>query len=209
MKFFILLLLLLWLFALDIKRTPFYSEAYHNRSERQSKKIDHATKTMMASGLNQFYTSLAKHQQKYHSRATPYLEQNEEDTFQVLTMEQLRRSMMFIIGLWALALIIFIAERALTKWEHWRSCRVQYLNRNHTHGFTFQRINQLIRRTLRNFPKTPGKSNKAQKTNTKTTKWISIQIGLLQIRILYHFWSAFQICEHCFFAPDFGSFSTF
>lgn len=95
-------------------------------SERTLKKIDKVTSSMMSSGLYQFYISFAEYKQKLAERVKSA--QDEDDNFRALTMDQLKRPMLFIFGLWSLAVVIFIMEHIISKWKHWRGCRIEYLD---------------------------------------------------------------------------------
>lgn len=63
-----------------------------------------------------------------------------EDIFRALTVDQLRRPMVLILGLWALVMIIIILEHIIFKWMYWRGCRIHYFNRNQNHNRRYRNI---------------------------------------------------------------------
>lgn len=93
-------------------------------TERQRKVVDRSSSALMESGLYQFYTSFGAYKQKLFERMLTSPE--EDDDLQVLTFQQLGRPMVFIFGLWALAIIIFITEHIISKWRKW--CNRRNLN---------------------------------------------------------------------------------
>lgn len=89
--------------------------------ERQHKQIDKSPSALMESGLHKFYTSFSAYKQKLFERESPNSE--DDDDLQVLTIQQLKRPMIFISGFWALAIIIFITEHIISGWRKWRNRR--------------------------------------------------------------------------------------
>lgn len=106
--------------------TRMHLETHGYASERTLEKIDKVTNAMMSSGLHQFYISFAEYKQKLTERVKSA--QDEDDDFRALTMDQFRRPMLFIFGLWSVAVAIFIMEHIISKWKHWRGCRIEYLD---------------------------------------------------------------------------------
>lgn len=100
-------------------------EAYRLVPEREIKKIDDTTSKMMENGLYQFYKYFSEYLLQLHHRT---LSNENDDEIQVLTMDQLKRPMMVILGLWGLAMAIFIMEHIIRKWKEWRGTRIQYLD---------------------------------------------------------------------------------
>lgn len=93
----------------------FYLVSDHYVSDLMLEKIDQTTSSMMESGLHAFYLSLTAFKQKCIEHL--YLSQTDDD-FRALTSGQLRRPMIFIFGLWSIAIIFFIAEIIILKWKN-------------------------------------------------------------------------------------------
>lgn len=65
--------------------------------------------------MHQFYSSFTKFQRQLFVRAfvTP-----DEDDSRALSMGQLKRPMIVLLGLWGVAVIVFVAEKVMTKWRN-------------------------------------------------------------------------------------------
>lgn len=112
---------------------------------RYRKKFNKVTSSMIESGLYRFYTSFADYKFKLRRR----IHSSEDDeNFQALTIQQLRRPMVLIFGLWTLSIVVFIAEHIFHKWQNWRSCRVKYFYLNQSY---FGIIQSYCRRVRTNF----------------------------------------------------------
>lgn len=98
--------------------SSFYLESDHYVSDRLIKNINKATSSMIESGLHSFYMSLNSFKQQFIERA--YFSQT-DDAFQALTTQQLKRPMILVFYLWATAVIVFIAEALVSKWNQWRN----------------------------------------------------------------------------------------
>lgn len=92
--------------------TGFYLESDHYVPERTMKKINAVTSAFMTNGIQQFITSFITFRRKLWER----FQFIEEDTVEnVLTMEELRRPMKWILLLWVLAVVIFFIEIIIFK----------------------------------------------------------------------------------------------
>lgn len=149
---------------------PFYLGSDHHVTEQQLRKIDRATSSMMSSGLYEFYTSYAEFKRRIMKPwcvgpCPRHTHDSDDDDLQVLTMEQLRRPMMLIFGLWALAAVIFVIEYIISKVNNWRSCRIRKLVPKRDSTFRFRRQftrftqsrHEFFRRTIGKFSKNPRK----------------------------------------------------
>lgn len=97
--------------------SQYYLESGNYVPERMTNRIDRTTSLMTENGLYQFYLSLAAFKQKFVDRA--YLDEDEDD-FQALTMGQLKRPMILLFCLWAVAMTLFMAEVIISKWKNQR-----------------------------------------------------------------------------------------
>lgn len=97
--------------------SPFYLESDHYVSNRLLDRIDKMTSSMMESGLHAFYMSLNSFKQQFFERA--YFSQT-DDEFRALTTQQLKRPMILIFGLWVLAVVVFMGEVCVIRWNQWR-----------------------------------------------------------------------------------------
>lgn len=106
------------LFSGEVK-FRFYMKSEYYVPERFIEKVDGMTSSLAESGLYTFFVSFSEFSRKFVER--PYLNRDvgEEDDVQVLTVEQLQRPMILIFFLWALAVIIFIAEVIWIKLKNW------------------------------------------------------------------------------------------
>lgn len=93
----------------------FYLQSDHYVPERLLNKIDKRTSAMMENGMHQFYTSFTNFLRKLFARQ---FARSDDDDSQALTMSQLKRPMIFIFGLWGVAIIVFIAEIIIFKWKN-------------------------------------------------------------------------------------------
>lgn len=125
--------------------SPFYLETFRHVPDRQLKKINKVTSTMMTNGLYQFYTSFAEFKQHFMFQEWSCQAIDDVD-FHAFTLNQLRRPMLVIFGLWALATICFIVEHIVYKIMYWLGCRVHQFNRNHQNKPNlFRRFIRMIR----------------------------------------------------------------
>lgn len=74
---------------------------------------------MMESGLYQFYTTLAAFKLKLMERSFWSDDDDDDDDMQALTVQQLKRPMILLFCLWAVAKAIFIAEMIVSKFNKW------------------------------------------------------------------------------------------
>lgn len=91
-----------------------YLQSEYYVPERILEEINEATSSMMASGLHQFYTSLATFKNNLVERAYSIVD---DDCTEALTMEQLKRPLILLFCLWGVALIVFIGESIVSKWK--------------------------------------------------------------------------------------------
>lgn len=96
-------------------------------------KIDKTTSSLMANGLYQFYSSFATFTQKCIQG--DLIEKDDDD--RALKMEQLRRPMILVFGLWAVAAIIFVGEVIVNKWKSRRNRSHRTQNRIELHSAPF------------------------------------------------------------------------
>lgn len=89
----------------------------HYVPERMLNKIDKMTNSMMENGMNQFYLSFTTFQRKLFGRA--FVKPDEDDS-QALSMSQLKRPMIVLLGLLGVAVIVFVAEKVMSKWRNRR-----------------------------------------------------------------------------------------
>lgn len=76
--------------------------------DRMLKKIDQTTSSIMENGLSQFFSSFTAIKRKLIERAT--LGTVNDNEFQALSVEQLKRPMILLFGICAAATILLIAE---------------------------------------------------------------------------------------------------
>lgn len=120
-----------WVHHLEIHisgavRNQFYLESKHYIPERFMTKINGMTSSLMANGLLNFYNSFAIFKQKCIQG--DLIEEN--DDHQALKMEQLKRPMILVFGLWAVATIIFVVEAITFKWKNRRNRGQRPQNQN-------------------------------------------------------------------------------
>lgn len=84
------------------------------------KKFNGMTSSLMANGLYRFYDSFAIFTQKCIEADSN--DGDDDDDDRALKMEQLRRPMMLVFGLWAVAVVLFVAEVIVKKWKSRRNC---------------------------------------------------------------------------------------
>lgn len=65
-----------------------------------------------------------------------------------IQFDQLRRLMALIFGLRALAMVIIILERIISKWLYWRGCRIHYFNQPPNHNPRYRNILNHFRRFI-------------------------------------------------------------
>lgn len=94
--------------------SQFFLESDNVVSQRTLQTIDKATSSMMENGFYRFYISIASFTQQLIERE--YLEQNEEE-FQALTVDQLKRPLMLLFALFGVSVIVFIIEHIISKWN--------------------------------------------------------------------------------------------
>lgn len=103
--------------------SSYYLGSDHYVPERIASKIDSATSSFIENGLYKFYKSLDKFTQKLSKRMES--SQTDDDDIQALSMEQLKRPMIFISCLWGLAMVLFIGEFIIFKLRQWQENRRQ------------------------------------------------------------------------------------
>lgn len=93
--------------------SPYYLVSDHYIPDRMLKKIDRTTSAMMENGLNQFFSAFTEFKRKLVARAN--LNIADEDDFQALSIDQLKKPVILMVGFCGIAVIIFIVEVIIFK----------------------------------------------------------------------------------------------
>lgn len=126
--------------------STFYLNSVGYVSDRLLTRINKFTSSVMQSGINRFYVSYTRFKRNILERA--YLD-DENDNFHALTADQLKRPMILVFCLWGVALIVFIAEIAVSKYRnrnrrHWVLFFFSIIDSNRLHVFTLRYNDCLI-----------------------------------------------------------------
>lgn len=105
--------------------SQYYLESSHYVPKRLITSIDKATSSIMANGLHQFYMTFCDFKQKLIERTHSYLQSDDDDDDddQALTMKQLKRPLILLLGMCAITVLVFIAEIVVYKWNNRRRNR--------------------------------------------------------------------------------------
>lgn len=108
---------------------PFYLASDHLIPLRMRRKIDQLTNLMIEKGFYEFYYSIKSSDKRWISSwensTTPA-----DVELETITMEQIKRPMVFICGLWFIATLIFIIQLFIFNWERTIIHRIWILSYN-------------------------------------------------------------------------------
>lgn len=104
---------------------PYYLVSEYYVPDRLMKRINNVTISMIESGLDKFFKSYTAFVQMMFR--AKYVE-DDVDALQPLTLQQLKRPMLFIVSLYGVATIVFMLEKSIEiitiiwiKWKIWRN----------------------------------------------------------------------------------------
>lgn len=89
-------------------------------------KFDKVTNSMAEYGFYQFSESISEFKHKWKAGVidrTVENDNNVDDDLQSITMEQMKKPIIILLCLSAIAIIIFVAEILTFKWLKWRNCK--------------------------------------------------------------------------------------
>lgn len=100
---------------------PYYIASDRYISFRTRRKIDKLTNEMLENGLNEHLESMKTFDLQMN--AANFFSMNKDKVYAVLepiSKEQMMRPMILICGLWIAAILVFIGEIIVNKWNIWR-----------------------------------------------------------------------------------------
>lgn len=93
--------------------THYYLKSSQYVSDRVLKMVDDTSNSMVESGIHQFYKTFGAF--NHHFITVKHSNQDENEEFSALNMQQIQRLLILFICFWAFASLIFIGEMVVVK----------------------------------------------------------------------------------------------